>query len=151
VVAETELGLKAKDLMSKGLLVPDEIVIGMIDSKIKNNPTCGGFVFDGFPRTVEQAKSLDGLLEKNQLPPVKIIALIVDEEELTTRILERGKIEKRIDDQNETLIKQRFKEYHTKTSLVADYYKQKKRLSSINGMGNEAEIFENICKIIDKN
>ncbi|HAI75246.1 MAG TPA: adenylate kinase [Microscillaceae bacterium] len=149
VAAGTELGNKAKDLMSNGILVPDEIVIGMINNKIKNNPEAKGFIFDGFPRTIEQANALEDLLRENKLPGAFVIALEVDEDELTKRILERGKVSGRPDDQNETLIKQRFKEYHTKTSLVANYYKNKERYAAVNGLGEIEDITKAIAAIIE--
>ena len=101
IAAGTELGLKAKALMDQGILVPDEVVIGMIDNKLKENKNAGGFIFDGFPRTVPQAEGLDRLMAENGTEITCMIALEVDEEELTKRLLLRGKSSGRPDDQNE--------------------------------------------------
>ncbi|TAF65323.1 MAG: adenylate kinase [Cytophagales bacterium] len=149
VMAETELGKKAKDLMSKGLLVPDEIVIGMIENKVKSNTNAKGFVFDGFPRTIAQAEALDNLMSKNNIKISGTVALEVDEVELTKRILERGKLSGRIDDQNETLVKNRVKVYFKETAPVADYYKKQNKFTSIQGIGEVEDIFKQICTTLD--
>lgn len=147
--AGTPLGLKAKEFMEKGELVPDEVVIGMIDNKIKSNKVFNGFVFDGFPRTVAQAEALDKMMESNDIAISKMIALEVTEEESTSRILERGKTSGRPDDQDEEKIRTRFKEYNTKTALVADYYKNQGKFVSVHGIGSQEDIFEKLCKEID--
>jgi adenylate kinase len=103
IAAQTTLGLEAKTLMDKGELVPDAVVIGMIENKLNANPYAAGFVFDGFPRTVAQAEALDTLLAKRSTPIQKVLSLKVSEEELTKRILERGKTSGRADDQNEEI------------------------------------------------
>ncbi|MEH0158032.1 adenylate kinase [Limibacter armeniacum] len=149
IKAGTELGLKAKSLMDQGQLVPDEVVIGMIDSKLKENKAANGFIFDGFPRTVEQAKALDTLTEQNNTSISGMVALEVDEEELTTRILERGKTSNRADDQNEELIRNRVQEYENKTAPVADYYKAQDKFKSVYGVGSIEEIFDKLCSAID--
>ncbi len=150
IAAGTELGLKAKSLMDNGQLVPDEVVIGMIDNKLKSNPDAKGFIFDGFPRTVPQAEALDVLLTSNNSAISGMIALEVNEEELTARLLERGKTSGRADDQNEELIRNRVKEYNTKTAPVADYYAKQNKFSGIYGIGEIAEIFNQISAIVDK-
>jgi len=146
----TELGLKAKALMDDGLLVPDEVVIGMIDNKLKENKSAGGFIFDGFPRTVPQAEGLDRLMKENGTAITCMIALQVDEEELTKRLLLRGQSSGRADDQNETLIRKRVQEYNTKTAQVANYYESQGKFFSVHGIGEIEEIFANSCSIIDK-
>ena len=104
----TELGLTAKKLMDEGLLVPDEVVIGMIDSALQaNKATAGGFIFDGFPRTVPQAERLDQLMVQHDSGINCMVALEVAEEELVTRLLERGKTSGRPDDQDESKIRRR--------------------------------------------
>ncbi|PSR52074.1 adenylate kinase [Adhaeribacter arboris] len=149
IAAGTELGLRAKELMDKGLLVPDEVVIGMIDSKLKENKSAAGFIFDGFPRTVPQAKSLDTLLEQNNTAISGMIALEVNEEELTKRLLLRGQTSGRPDDQNEELVRKRVQEYNTKTAPVAGYYANQGKYNAINGIGEIEEIFTEICEIIN--
>ncbi len=161
IAAGTELGLRAKQLMDHGLLVPDEVVIGMIESKLEenqaanktaitDNPTIGGFIFDGFPRTVPQAEALDNLLEQHQTKIKVMIALVVDSEELTRRLLIRGQTSGRPDDQNENLIRRRVKEYNDKTAPVADYYNQQGKYVAIDGIGSIETIFQLICQKVDE-
>jgi len=150
IALSTALGLEAKRLMDAGLLVPDEVVIGMIDNKLKENGTAAGFIFDGFPRTVAQAEALDELLAKNDTAITCMVALEVDEEELTRRLLERGKTSGRPDDQDEALIRRRVTEYNEKTRPVADYYAAQSKFSAVNGIGAVGEIFKNICADIEK-
>ncbi len=149
IASGTELGLKAKSLMDAGLLVPDEVVIGMIDNKLKQNPDAKGFIFDGFPRTIPQAEALDALL-KNQGTGIScMIGLEVEEKELVSRLLLRGKSSGRPDDQNEDLIAQRVKEYNVKTAPVANYYTAQNKYHSVYGIGEIEEIFGNLCKVLD--
>jgi adenylate kinase len=150
IAAGTELGLRAKQLMDQGLLVPDEVVIGMIEHKLQENQSAAGFIFDGFPRTVPQAVALDELLAQHGTKINVMVALIVDSEELTRRLLLRGQTSGRPDDQNEDLIRRRVKEYNDKTTPVADYYSQQSKLASINGIGQIDNIFEEICHKIDE-
>ena len=149
IAAGTELGLRAKTLMDQGLLVPDEVVIGMIDSKLKENKQAGGFIFDGFPRTVPQAIGLDNLLQANGTAISCMIALEVSEGELTKRLLLRGQTSGRPDDQDEALVRKRVQEYNTKTAPVADFYAQQNKFHGVNGIGEIEEIFNQICQIID--
>ncbi|MFB9864447.1 adenylate kinase [Rufibacter immobilis] len=144
----TELGLKAKKLMDEGLLVPDEVVIGMIESKIADNREVAGFIFDGFPRTVPQAEALDQLLEKYDQGISCMIALQVAEEELVKRLLLRGQTSGRPDDADETLIQKRVQEYNTKTAPVADYYAKQGKFYAVDGIGEIDEIFAKSCEII---
>lgn len=149
IAAGTELGLKAKTLMDQGILVPDEVVIGMIASKLKENPNARGFIFDGFPRTVAQAEGLDRLLEENGTPISCMVALDVSEEELTKRLLLRGQTSGRPDDQDEALVRKRVQEYNSKTAPVAGYYDQQGKYHAVNGIGEIEEIFQQTCSIID--
>lgn len=146
--AETPLGLEAKKFMDNGELVPDEVVIGMISSKIDANPEAKGFIFDGFPRTVAQAEALDKLLLFKNTPINLVISLEVKEEELITRLVERGKESGRADD-NEEVITKRIKEYHAKTAPVADFYKEQNKLVSVEGIGSISDIFEAISSKIN--
>jgi adenylate kinase len=145
----TELGLKAKHLMDQGILVPDEVVIGMIEHKLKENKQARGFIFDGFPRTVAQAQALDTLLNQYQAPISAMIALEVNEEELTQRLLLRGATSGRPDDQNEELVRKRVQEYNSKTTPVADYYAQQGKYTAIYGIGEIEAIFNEICEKIN--
>ncbi|MDO1447569.1 adenylate kinase [Rhodocytophaga aerolata] len=147
--AGTTLGLKAKELMDKGILVPDEVVVGMIENKIKENSMAKGFIFDGFPRTVTQAQALDYMLSQNNTAITCMIALEVEDEELFKRVLLRGQTSGRPDDQNETLVRKRITEYNEKTLPVADYYRKQNKYLSVYGIGEIDEIFSTICSKID--
>lgn len=150
IKAGTELGLRAKALMDQGKLVPDEVVVGMIEDRLQANKGVNGFIFDGFPRTVAQAEALDQLLENHNAPIKALIALEVEKDELVQRILERGKTSGRSDDQDEKLIEQRVQEYNNKTKPVADFYKKQGKFVSVSGQGSIEEIFENLCQKVDK-
>ena len=140
----TALGKDAKSYMDAGNLVPDEVVIGMVEDKIKDHLDVKGFIFDGFPRTVNQAKALDKMLEGHDLSISGMIALEVPEEELKTRIKERAKTSGRVDDQDEDKINNRISVYKKETAPVAEYYSLQKKQSSINGVGTVDEIFDKI-------
>lgn len=150
IAAGTELGLKAKGLMDAGMLVPDEVVIGMIDNKLNQNPQAHGFIFDGFPRTIPQAEALDKLLEGRGTSISGMLALEVEEKELIGRLLLRGQSSGRADDQNEELIAQRVKEYNTKTAPVAGFYKAQSKFHSVYGIGEIDEIFTKLCALVDQ-
>ncbi|HAO46910.1 MAG TPA: adenylate kinase [Ferruginibacter sp.] len=147
---QTPLGKEAQNFMDKGQLVPDEVVIGMISSALDNNPNAKGFLFDGFPRTAAQAEALDKLLELKEAPIAVMLALEVSEEELIKRLLKRGETSGRSDDTNESVIRARITEYHNKTAVVADYYKQFDKVEMVKGEGTIDEIFNRLCTEIDK-
>ncbi len=150
IAAGTELGIRAKQLMDQGLLVPDEVVIGMIESKLRENQDASGFIFDGFPRTVPQAEALDELLSQYRTSITLMVALMVDDEELTRRLLIRGQTSGRPDDQNEELIRRRVNEYNEKTTPVADYYAGQQKLAAIDGIGDIDTIFDLISQQIEQ-
>ncbi len=143
VAAGTPLGLEAKKLMDGGQLVPDAMVIGMIESKINANKQAAGFIFDGFPRTIAQAEALDVMLEAHGLRITKVIMLEVAEEELVSRLLKRAELEGRKDDTPET-IRKRFQEYQNKTLPVAGYYRHQDKVLALNGIGEVDVIFGQI-------
>jgi adenylate kinase len=145
----TALGLEAKKLMDQGVLVPDEVVIGMISNKLDSNKNAGGFIFDGFPRTVAQAEALDSLLASKSSSISGMVALVVEPLELEKRLLLRGKDSGRPDDANPEVIRKRIVEYNAKTAPVANYYKEQNKLTSINGVGTIDEIFDSICSVVD--
>jgi adenylate kinase len=145
----TPLGLEAKKLMDAGILVPDEVVNGMISNKLDANRDAKGFIFDGFPRTIAQAEALDGLLESKNAPISGMIALEVPDDELERRLLERGKKSGRPDDANPEVICKRIKEYNDKTAPVAGFYNGQHKLKSIGGTGSVEEVFTAICTVID--
>jgi len=150
VAAQTVLGKEAKTLMDKGILVSDDIVIGMIDAKITKNMNGKGFIFDGFPRTLPQAKALDDLLKKHDTSISMTIALEVNETELFHRISLRGKSSGRVDDQDEATFRKRMNVYNSETSPLKDYYKSQSKLKSVKGIGEVDDIFRDICIEIDK-
>lgn len=145
----TELGRLAQGYMDHGNLVPDHIVIRMVEMKINSNTDCQGFIFDGFPRTVAQAKALDEMLENHQAPITGMIALEVDDEELKQRIRLRGKTSGRTDDQDDEKINNRIKVYKQETLPVAQYYDQYGKLYPVNGVGSVDEIFDKICDVME--
>lgn len=150
IAAGTPLGQEAKLLMDDGKLVPDAVVIGMIENKLKANKDAQGFIFDGFPRTNDQAAALDDLLEKNGDSITAMVALEVPNQELVTRLLERGKISGRSDDQNEEVIQNRLKVYNEQTAVLKDYYGKQGKFQEIDGVGAIEEVFGRISNAIDK-
>ena len=150
IAAKTPLGIEARSFMDKGQLVPDEVVIGMIDNSLEHHKEAQGFLFDGFPRTVAQAKALDKLLELKKTNIVAVLALDVNEEELIKRLLNRGKTSGRSDDVDEPVIRKRLAVYNNETAPVADHYKKAKKYQSVKGQGTIDEIFSSLCGAIDK-
>jgi adenylate kinase len=145
----TALGMEAKKLMDQGILVPDEVVIGMISNRLDSNKDAKGFIFDGFPRTVAQAEALDALLASKQSAITGMIALEVSDDELERRLLLRGKESGRPDDANPEVIRKRIVEYNTKTAPVANFYKTQTKFYSIAGVGQIDEIFASLRQVID--
>ena len=145
----TNLGLLAQSYMDKGELVPDEVTIKMLENEIKENPKSKGFLFDGFPRTIAQAESLDKFLKSIDMQINATIALDVDEEELISRIIDRGKTSNRSDDQDIEKIQNRFNEYNMKTSTLSKYYKDQKKFFEVDGSGTVDEITMRLFDLID--
>jgi adenylate kinase len=150
IAKKTPLGLEAKNIMDRGGLVPDEVVIGMISSALDNHPQAKGFLFDGFPRTVAQSEALDKILRLKNTEIGVVLALEVGEEELVHRLLNRGLTSGRSDDTNESVIRARIREYREKTSVVAQYYDRFNKVVRVRGEGTVEEIFASLCSEIDK-
>ena len=150
ITAATALGLEAKSLMDKGILVPDEVVVGMISSALDSNPQAKGFLFDGFPRTEAQSVALDKLLAEKNTEIGVVLALEVSRDELVKRLLQRGLTSGRSDDTNETIISNRIVEYQTKTTVVANYYSKFEKVVHVKGEGTVDDIFKSLCSEIDK-
>lgn len=146
---QTELGVLAKSFIDKGQLVPDEVTNQMVKDFIARNNNDKGFIFDGYPRTIAQGENLDRVLEEYQANVTSMIALEVDEDELVIRLLERGKSSGRPDDQDEAIIRNRFKVYNDETSPLANFYAKKGKYIAVKGKGSIDEIFQNLCKAID--
>ncbi len=149
IANKTASGMEAKKLMDQGLLVPDEMVIKMIEDRIDANRNANGFIFDGFPRTTAQANALDKMLSGKNSSINMMLALEVSDDELTKRLLLRGKESGRPDDQNTGVIEKRISEYNSKTAPLKKYYTDQGKFHSIDGIGTVDEIFERLCKIIN--
>ena len=147
----TDLGKMAKSYMDKGDLVPDHVTIKMLEGEVNKNLNSNGFIFDGFPRTKNQAEILDEFLKNKNLAISMTIALEVDDEVLIKRLIERGKESGRVDDQDKTKIQNRFVEYNNKTSVLIDYYSKQGKFHSVDGLGNINEITERISNLININ
>lgn len=149
IAGKTELGLKAKSYMDQGQLVPDAVVIGMVDKVIASNPGVYGFLFDGFPRTKAQAEALDDLLLTHEEKINLMLALDVPEEELIARMMNRAKTSGRTDDADPDVQKKRINVYKNETLAVASYYDQFGKVTTINGQGSIDEIFNALRAEID--
>lgn len=151
---KTDLGLKAKNIIEQGGLVDNELIVLILERKLRSLPNQNGVLFDGFPRTVLQAYILEGLLLKLKTSLTCMLSLEVPNEELIKRLLERGKTSGRADDTLE-VIENRLREYDEKTTPVADFYKEIGKYIPINGVGKIEDIFEKLAieiqKAIDKN
>ena len=146
----TELGQRAKAFMDEGHLVPDQLVIDMVDDKLKEENNTNGIIFDGFPRTIPQAKALDELLNNKNTPITGMIALSVPDEELIQRIVERGKTSGRVDDQDKAKIATRLDVYKNETLPVANYYEAQGRYVQIGGVGTIDTIYERIKEALQR-
>lgn len=147
----TPLGQEAQKYMDAGQLVPDAVVIGMISNKIDQQwDSIKGVIFDGFPRTVAQAVALDEMLAQKNTQINQVIALEVGLEELTQRIVERGKVSGRTDDTAETVVK-RYEEYQNKTLPVAQHYEQQNKLAAVKGEGSIDDITAALSAVVDHN
>ena len=147
----TELGKLAKPYMDKGELVPDQITIDMLIDELKKPTDAQGFIFDGFPRTAFQTKALEDILKNVLNDQIDIcLSLVVEDEILVKRLLERGKTSDRSDDANENIIRNRIKEYYTKTAEVAELYKKQGKYVEVNGVGEIAEIAEKLYAEVEK-
>jgi adenylate kinase len=144
------LGQKVKSLIEKGELVSDEVVIALIRENLNSNKTASGFIFDGFPRTVEQAIALDKMLHDENLDIALMVTLEVEEEELISRILLRGQSSGRADDSDYAVIKNRIKVYNEQTAPVAEYYRQQGKHVSVDNMGTIENTFAQLKAHIDE-
>ena len=135
IKAGTELGNKAKELIAAGCLVPDEVVEGMIESVFNNTTDVEGFLLDGFPRTLPQAKALDEMLAKRGEELTGVISLMINDEIIKARIAHRAAIEGRADDAKEETIQNRINTYHNQTEPLIDYYKAAGKYHEIDGDG----------------
>jgi len=149
ILNKTDLGIEAKSFLDNGDLVPDIVTIKMLENEVLANKDANGFIFDGFPRTLNQAESLDIFLESINQKINATIALEVDEDELITRLLDRGKTTNRSDDQDIEKIKNRFNEYNNKTSILIDFYQKQSKFYSVNGHGSVDDITSRLFNLVD--
>ena len=147
---ETKLGKLAQSYMDKGDLVPDEVTIQMLQEEVEKNPNVEGFIFDGFPRTIAQAEALDAFLSSKGMRIHGTLALEADDEVLIKRLVERGKVSGRTDDQDEEKIRNRFTEYNEKTAPLIAFYQAQGKYHPINGIGTIEEITTRLSETIDK-
>lgn len=147
---KTDLGKLAQSYTDKGKLVPDEVTIKMLNAEVDRHLPCNGFIFDGFPRTKAQAKSLDELMDKKSTSIDAMVALEVDDEVLVERLLERGKTSGRPDDANEEVIRNRIKVYYDETAILKSYYQKADKYYGVDGVGSIEDITKRICDVMDR-
>tara|TARA_B100000989_G_scaffold127545_1_gene94708 strand:+ start:8664 stop:9239 length:576 start_codon:yes stop_codon:yes gene_type:complete len=146
---QTKLGIEAKSFLDNGDLVPDFVTIKMLENEVLLNNQVKGYIFDGFPRTLNQAESLDTFLSSINLKINATIALDVNENELITRLIDRGKTTNRSDDQDIEKIKNRFNEYNTKTSILVNFYNKQGIYFSVDGKGSVNDITLRLFGLVD--
>lgn len=147
VAAGTELGKKAKEVMDRGELVSDDIVLGLLEERLKEGSAGSGFILDGFPRNIAQAEALDALLERIGQPVDEALQIDIDEEQVVARIAKRAALEGRSDDTEET-VRNRLKIYGEQTAPVVDFYAGKGILSRVLGEGSIEEVFQRIKGVL---
>lgn len=150
ITAGTELGKKMSLIMSKGELVPDEVVIEMIAYKIDNSKGLAGFLFDGFPRTVAQTVSLEKMLNERDMKIDQMLVLDVDRDELVKRLIARAELSGRPDDKNPSVIENRIEVYREKTEPIINYCNEKGIYQPVNGMGTIDDIFKRLSDYMKK-
>jgi len=144
---KTPLGIEAQKFMDRGELVPDHLLLEMMEKRLQQDDCAGGYLLDGFPRTIPQADGLNVILEKFGLKLDATISLTADQEELVTRLVKRGEQSGRSDDTPE-VIRQRQKVYWNQTAPLLDYYRQNNLLVEVNGMGSIEEITKRIIEVL---
>lgn len=151
IAAETELGKQARELIDKGCLVPDEVVEAMIVSEFdKMQDAVDGFLLDGYPRTLDQARSLDRLLAKKGEKLTSVVSIMIPDEMIFDRIRHRAKIEGREDDASDDIIANRISTYHQKTEPLVNFYKKAGKYAEIDGNGTIEEVREKVFNLLDK-
>ncbi|MDY3338790.1 adenylate kinase [Riemerella anatipestifer] len=148
---DTELGKLAKSYIDKGELVPDQVTIDMLIDEVRKPTDTKGFIFDGFPRTAAQTEALEKIVKDELNEEISIcLSLVVEDEILVQRLLKRGETSGRTDDADESIIRNRIKEYYAKTAEVAELYKQQGKYVEINGVGEISEIAEKLFSEVEK-
>ena len=144
---ETELGVRAKQYMDQGDLVPDKVVIAMVEERIRRDDAADGFLLDGYPRTVAQAKALDDTLAADGKAIDAVIRLLVDDDELVSRLLRRAQEQGRSDDTRE-VIENRLAVYRNETELLVDLYRERGLLHDVDGTGSVSEVRQRILEAV---
>jgi len=150
IVAKTSLGKRMSSIMSKGELVPDEVVIELIAEKIDSTKDCAGFLFDGFPRTVAQTIALEKMLNERGMKIDSMLVLDVEHDELVKRLILRAELSGRPDDKDSEVIENRIDVYKAKTEPIIDYCRKRGIYQSVNGMGTIEDIFERLSGYMKK-
>ena len=150
ISAGSELGLKAKALIDAGALVPDEIVAGMIESEFRTVKGVDGFLLDGFPRTVEQAKALDRMLAANGEEVTSVVSIMIPDSMIRERIHHRATIEGRADDAKDETISNRIATYHNQTEPLVEYYSKAGKYNEIDGTGTIDDVRKAIFDLMDR-
>jgi len=151
IAAGTDLGKRMSSIMSKGELVPDEVVIEMIAAKIDGTKGKAGFLFDGFPRTVAQTEALEKMLNARKMKIDSMLVLDVEHDELVKRLVLRADQSGRPDDKDPVVIENRIDVYKSKTEPIIDYCRKRGIYQPVNGMGTIEEIFERLCGYVKMN
>ena len=146
---ESDLAKLAKSYSDKGNLVPDDITIEILEAEVLKHPDAKGVIYDGFPRTTAQAEALDNFLAKKGTSVSVMLSLVVPEDELKTRLIERAKVSNRPDDADPEIIQNRINTYNNSTAPVAEFYRAQNKLREINGVGTINEISERLYAAID--
>lgn len=144
----TKLGLKAKQISDKGNLVPDDIVLGMLEERLNEPDVESGFILDGYPRNLAQAESLEKVLERLGQPADEAILIEIDAEQIIKRIAKRAREEGRADDTEET-VRNRLRVYAEQTAPVADFYAERGLLTQVLGDGSIDEILQRILSVLN--
>jgi adenylate kinase len=150
IAAETELGRKMGSIMAKGELVPDEVVIEMIAGKIDRAENVAGFLFDGFPRTVEQTVALEKMLNDRGMKIDSMLVLDVGHDELVKRLVGRAELSGRPDDKDPAVIENRIAVYREKTEPIINYCRERGMYQPVNGMGSIEEIFDRLSVLVSR-
>ncbi|MBH46446.1 MAG: adenylate kinase [Flavobacteriaceae bacterium] len=146
---KTDLGMLAQSYINKGDLVPDQVTIDMLKEAVGQNAEAKGFIFDGFPRTTQQAKALDEFLSEKSISISATLALVADDDILIDRLIKRGKTSGRADDQDEEKIRKRFDEYNNKTAPLRAFYEAQGKFYSVDGIGEIEQITQRLTALID--
>ncbi len=149
IASGTELGMKVSSIMSKGELVPDEVVVEMIANKVDSAKNTAGFLFDGFPRTVAQTVALEKMLNKRGMKIDTMLVLDVDHDELVKRLIARAEVSGRADDKDPAVIENRIDVYKEKTEPIIDYCRNKGIYKPVNGVGSIDDIFDRLSVIVE--